>query len=121
MSKELKSCPFCGSTNISMYKKGGFNGSFIWCECDMCGVTTKAVKAIECDDNELWERNAHNAELAKTRWNNRYSSNEIDVNKNMKEIKQELSNIKETCSRKEFEWLCRTINDINNKLEKRNT
>lgn len=61
---ELKPCPFCGSTNISMWvtDRGEPFGALYYFECQNCGVKT------EPDDDEIdatfaWNRRVKDAEI----------------------------------------------------------
>lgn len=97
MTNELKPCPFCGCSNISTYRRSGSDCAFIWCECDLCGATTKAVRAIDCDADVFWETNSYNKKMAKERWNCRYDENISDrikyLTRHMIDIKKQLLEI----------------------------
>ena len=49
---ELKPCPFCGSDDIHIEQ----NGNFFWCECYICGATSREhhtlpeVSVLQCED-----------------------------------------------------------------------
>lgn len=52
MSEELKSCPFCGKSDIHIEQKG----TFFWCECYDCGAigrgyyTQPGVNVLQSED-----------------------------------------------------------------------
>jgi len=45
MSEELKSCPFCGKSDIHIEQKG----TFFWCECYDCGAIGR-LNVLQSED-----------------------------------------------------------------------
>ena len=109
MANNLKPCPFCNSTDIVIVRNKGY----YTCRCEMCGVSTRPVDA----DNKDYA-----IEKSASLWNTRTNKAADYIQKNMigkiVDISIDVETIKETCSRQEFEWLCKSINDNKNKLNK---
>lgn len=65
MKNKLNSCPFCGSSEVSLHKGGDWaDGCVYWVECDACescGPTTdlsKDTKFLEKKASKLWNARA---------------------------------------------------------------
>lgn len=73
MSKELKTCPFCGERAVmkAVNKEYGFT---IWCQCRKCGARTEGY----CPDMNHEDNTITSIEECKDRaakvWNNRAES-----------------------------------------------
>ena len=54
--EELKNCPFCGCSDVSVYTEGTDTDNYYWVvECDGCGCTLEGFKTEE-EAREDWNR-----------------------------------------------------------------
>jgi uncharacterized Zn finger protein (UPF0148 family) len=120
MINEYKPCPFCDSAEVTMWYKYGY----IYCQCDCCGAKTEGVKAEYSENKEdFWIINETQAERARAKWNLRKEKDEnaeiLLLKQKINALNNKIEELQKTVSRKEFEWLCKTVNAINNKLDKK--
>jgi Lar family restriction alleviation protein len=71
MMEELKKCPFCGFDEANIYLETGRYGDFVYCQCELCGASSKsfAISAGDLSKRYFWETTA--ADKAIAAWNRR--------------------------------------------------